>query len=441
MRDRRKRMTVLAGLTAVLASMFVAVAPTPASAATLCVEPTGASGCFTTIQDAVDNAAAGDTIVVRRGTYFENVVIPAGLDGLTIRNQGATRQIVLDPDAPNTGIGITVEADDVTIRGITIENGEDDGIYVAPIASGALIDRVTVTGPDENCIEIGGPDATVKNSSLIGCGADAINAINNIDNNADGLTIERNKIRNCDSDCIEVVADNVTVRTTVVQTADDGKGIVVRGDQMLIQSNRVSRTDDETYFLTCSLCTGGLVQGNLADFAADDEGFRIEADAPGLVVKQNKAINNGNAGFQIFGVGIRLERNLATGNGGDRFEHGFEISGSGHVLIRNIARDNHGDGFDLGTGTPASMITLDRNLAVNNTDDGFDVENGADVTLTRNRALSNFGVGFEVSMDATNTSLSNNTGSRNRTDFCDEGTGTVLVGNTFATVGACVIDD
>ncbi len=233
MRDRRKRITMLMGLTALVASMVVAVAPTPASAATLCVEPTGASGCFTTIQDAVDNAVAGDTIVVRRGTYFENVVVPAGLDGLTIRNQGATRQIVLDPDAPNDGIGLSIEADDVTVRGITIENGQVEGIRVASDVSGATIDRVTITGPDGDCVEVDGPDATIKNSTLIGCGGDAINAKTG---KADGLTIERNNIRNCDDDCIDVSADNVTVRTTVIQTADDGDGIIVRGDQMLIQS-------------------------------------------------------------------------------------------------------------------------------------------------------------------------------------------------------------
>lgn len=434
MRDHRKRAAVFAGLMAMLASIVVAVTPSPASAANLCAEPSGAAGCFTTIQEAVDNAVAGDSILVRRGTYFENVVIPAGLDGLTIRNQGSTRQIVIDPDVPNTGVAITIEADDVTVRGLTIKNGESSGIHITPDASGALIDRMSIGGTNADCVLVEGPDATVKNSTLVGCGSDGVEGVSS----ATGLTIERNRVTNCDADCINVTADEVTVRSNIVRTADDGSGIEVMGDQMVIRSNRVSRTDDDAYKLSCEPCTAGLVQANLADFAADDDGFEINADAPGLVVKQNKSLNNGNEGFYIRGVGIKLERNLAVGNGGDNGEHGFEVFGTGHELIRNTARDNHGDGFAFLAS--ASMIVVDRNIAINNIEDGFDVERASDVSLTGNRAINNLGVGFEVSDQAVDTYLANNTGTRNRVDFCDEGTGTLLGANKFGTTGACVID-
>lgn len=439
MRDCRKRWIALCGLMAMLASIVVGVTPSPASAANLCAEPNGVAGCFTTIQEAVDNASAGDNILVRRGTYFENVVIPAGLDGLTIRNQGSTRQIILDPDTPNTGVGITIEADDVTVRGLTIRNGESLGIHITGDASGALVDRMSIGGTNGDCVLVDGPDATVKNSTLFGCGSDGVEG----NPGATGLTIERNKINNCDADCINVDADGVTVKSNIIRTADDGAGIELTGDQMVVRSNRVSRTDDDSYRLRCESCTGGLVQANISDFASDDDGFSLYADAPGLVVKQNKSFYNGNEGFRVEGVGIKLERNLSVGNGGDNGEHGFQISGSDHELIRNTARDNHGDGFAIGGdgfSSLTSAITLDRNLAINNIEDGFDVESAADASLTRNRAINNLGVGFEISATAVDTFLANNTGTRNRTDFCDEGTGTLLGANKFGTTGACVID-
>jgi len=42
-------------------------------AATLCVNPTGSSGCQTTIGKAVTAASAGDTVQVAAGTYKEDV--------------------------------------------------------------------------------------------------------------------------------------------------------------------------------------------------------------------------------------------------------------------------------------------------------------------------------------------------------------------------------
>ena len=41
----------------------------PTRADTLCVHPTGGSGCYTTIQAAVDAALPGDTINIAQGTY------------------------------------------------------------------------------------------------------------------------------------------------------------------------------------------------------------------------------------------------------------------------------------------------------------------------------------------------------------------------------------
>src|SRR6185436_5922560 len=44
--------------------------------ATLCVNPGGTGGCFSTIQAAVNAATNGDTVNVEAGTYDEDVTIP-----------------------------------------------------------------------------------------------------------------------------------------------------------------------------------------------------------------------------------------------------------------------------------------------------------------------------------------------------------------------------
>jgi hypothetical protein len=48
-----------------------------AYAASLCVHPTGAGRCFTSIQAAVDAANSGDVIIVRPGKYVEQVTVSA----------------------------------------------------------------------------------------------------------------------------------------------------------------------------------------------------------------------------------------------------------------------------------------------------------------------------------------------------------------------------
>src|SRR6516165_4413264 len=75
--------------------LVIAIGPmfgvgTPQSfAATLCVNPGGTGGCFSTIRAAVSAASPNDTIKVAAGTYAEDVVIGKTLS-LVGSNQNTT---------------------------------------------------------------------------------------------------------------------------------------------------------------------------------------------------------------------------------------------------------------------------------------------------------------------------------------------------------------
>ena len=85
--------------------LLVGLIAIPAGAATIRVnsnDPTSdAGGCggrgnaCDTIQAGVDNAAAGDTVKISNGVYFENVTIPSGKDRMLV--QGG-KSAILDPD-------------------------------------------------------------------------------------------------------------------------------------------------------------------------------------------------------------------------------------------------------------------------------------------------------------------------------------------------------
>jgi parallel beta helix pectate lyase-like protein len=102
----------------------------PAAAWTLCVNPNGSNGCYSTIQAAVNNASAGEVINVEAGTYKEEVVI--GIP-LSLLGSGAGQSVI---DATNLAHGIFADGfdhpglADVTIAGFTVKNALYEGILV-----------------------------------------------------------------------------------------------------------------------------------------------------------------------------------------------------------------------------------------------------------------------------------------------------------------------
>jgi nitrous oxidase accessory protein NosD len=71
---------------------------------------------FPTIQAPINNASAGDTIYVRNGTYFEDVIVNKSVS-LIGENRNTT--II---DGNKTGNVLQVTADKVNVTGFTIQN-------------------------------------------------------------------------------------------------------------------------------------------------------------------------------------------------------------------------------------------------------------------------------------------------------------------------------
>lgn len=113
-------------------------APTPtlpAGGRTVTVAADG-SATHRSVQAAVDAAAAGDTVLVARGTYRETVNVPASKHGLTLKGAtGNAEDVVITYDnasgTPKPGGGTygtagsataTFTANDITVTGVTIQN-------------------------------------------------------------------------------------------------------------------------------------------------------------------------------------------------------------------------------------------------------------------------------------------------------------------------------
>lgn len=84
----------------------------------------GGSANFMTIQAAVDNATAGDIIIVRNGTYSENVKVNVNKANVTIRSEHGLANTIVQAAQP-TDYVFDITADYVCIRGFTVKGATD----------------------------------------------------------------------------------------------------------------------------------------------------------------------------------------------------------------------------------------------------------------------------------------------------------------------------
>jgi parallel beta-helix repeat protein len=113
---------------------------------TLYVGGTG-GGNYSKIQDAIDNASIGDTVLVYSDTYYENVIVDVSID---LIGEDKDNTII---DGGGNGITVSVTSDWVNISGFTVQNcGDSDfdaGVKIASNHTNISDNKITdcdVTG-------------------------------------------------------------------------------------------------------------------------------------------------------------------------------------------------------------------------------------------------------------------------------------------------------
>jgi photosystem II stability/assembly factor-like uncharacterized protein len=118
---------------------------------------------YPTIQVAVDAASPGDTIIVRDGTYIENVDV--NKDHLTIKSENGAGKTIVQAANPNEHV-FKVRASYVNINGFTVKGA---GIGVMSSFSCTIASNSIYSGEDHNGIEINfGGYHTIINNSITG---------------------------------------------------------------------------------------------------------------------------------------------------------------------------------------------------------------------------------------------------------------------------------
>lgn len=200
-------MKLKATITAVMVVMVALSAfAMPASAATITVNPDG-TGDYTTIQEAVDNAASGDVIQVEGGTYYETVYVSTS--DVTIESaNGETVNIVANK-----------------------ANGTDAFSYDSSITTAPTV-GANITEHDQNTTEV--------NTGATGAYATIQEAVNNTDS-GDKVVIAPgtyNESVNVTSDYLMFVSSDTTQNVTIdASNTTSGEALVLNDNTALVHDS------------------------------------------------------------------------------------------------------------------------------------------------------------------------------------------------------------
>ncbi|NQE55065.1 hypothetical protein C5S29_15930 [ANME-1 cluster archaeon GoMg3.2] len=329
---------------------------------------------YATIQGAVDNAAAGDTIIVRDGTYLESVKVNKRL---TIRSEnGPANTIVESPEGVNDHV-LTVTADHVHINGLTVKNatGKNEaeqynyaGLYISAHHCD-ITDNMAINNAYGFFLSESSKNRLINNvaSDHIGDGIYVTNSnYNTISNNTVKLN-RRYGIRLYSSHNNTVCNNDVS---------NNGYGIRLSGSHNnTIGKNNVQLNTYDGIFL----------------FYSNDNSF-----------VDNTANQNNQYGFFInASYNNTLINNVANANNYDGF--GLELVNN-HILINNRVNSNNKSGISL---TSSNRNLLEGNVASLNTEMGFYLVSSASNSLAGNKASANKKVGIHLE-NSGNSTLTDN---------------------------------
>lgn len=431
-------------LSILLIPIFSFFVLTQVFAATLCVESTGAHGCYTTIQAAVDASAPGDVIWVEAGVYYENVYI--NTPNLTVQGgvYGTGRRfwrqptwvlatnpedVIIDarPDAgcAGTGPGVWIDGvDNVTLRNLLVRHADyaavapfsgdniystgnyttvdtvhslsadDSGVYVDG-GNNATVKNCYFTANEYCAVEIDGDNATVQDNTMYNHYYEAVY----IDGNS--ALVTRNNIDVVDEDAIYIdYGDNSVVTYNTIRGVDGSGVYIYDGSHCTVSYNDISSTYADGIYLDYS--DYSTVSNNTIS-GCYDAGIYVEYDSNGFNTISNNTVQD------LYGPGIEVD------------DYDTTITGN---TVRNIY-DYEGMDVDCDGGT------ISNNHVEGATDyDGFYlcVDN---MTISNNVAEFNGEEGFDISGD--NNTIQNNTARHNGNDweggFDIDGDGNTISGN------------
>jgi outer membrane protein assembly factor BamB len=371
---------------------------------------------FRSINYALNQADAGDTLMIDAGTYGETVVVSKNGMSLVGSDSGPNGTVLNIGDSTSATAARGIEAtgvDNLTVRNLRVTNAytgiELIGVTQSRVSGVALLTNGNhavhlTSGSNYNIVR----NSYALRNSGIGFFSDASDSIvfrNNVsernqtgfsaDNTPSNTVFENNlAVENTGTGYyLGLNASNAVLRNNVA----NGKGVGTFGyessgstDNVLFEGNIAKNYSSSGYRLA-SVNNSRFV-GNVARLNTL-HGFMFFQSSENNSVKGNNARNNGGAGFYFNTVtGItRVAHNLSSGN-----EKGFRITDGNVRMTQNEITDNAHSQILLGTG--ASADTANKNIIKPGSSDTLVVNNAGAINFdfrrnwfgsTSNNTISN----------------------------------------------------
>lgn len=319
-----------------------------AVAGTLCVNPAGSHGCYSTIQAAVNHSSANGVVNVERGTYKEEVTI--GIP-LSLVGAAADKSVI---DATGLAHGIFVDGFDhpgleaVTIAGFTVQNANYEGILVVSAANVTIRDNrilnndktpgLSFTGAPTGCPGQPG-DGVYENDETGDCGG-ALHLIGTVSSIVSGNYVSGN-------------ADGVLISDETAESRDNLlTHNVIRNNPLecgIVLASHPPTGSHAPYFAPHY----GVDHNTVSDNVSADNGVKIGGSGVGLFsdgagpgrTSDNVIIHNKLTGNGLGGVALHTHVGPAFGAPADDM--------SGNMIIGNYIAGNLADQAD--TATPGSV--------------------------------------------------------------------------------------
>ena len=303
---------------------------------------------YTKIQWAVDAASEGDTIIVRPGTYIENVDVDKSLE---IRSYSQNPSDTIVKASSSNDHVFYVTADNVYISGFTV--------------TGA-------TGSGEAGIHL-------YNSNY--CRIENVNASNNYD----GIRLY------CSS-------NNIIANNTV--NSNDDTGIYLwSSNNSIITNNIISSNNYDgvwlDWFSSNITMANNIISSNYVD------GIYLWSSSNDIIAN-NTVSNNGN-GIFLQNSGKNIIANNMVSNNGDGIL--LYYASSKNIITNNIVSSNNGDGIYLWSHCSKNIIT--NNIVSSNNGDGIYLE-ASSKNIIANNTVSNNDYGIYLYESSKNIIYLNN---------------------------------
>ncbi|MEL4304424.1 NosD domain-containing protein [Methanococcoides sp. LMO-2] len=397
-----------------------------ASADTITVNnSTGTIANYTSIQDAVDAAINGDTILVYSGTYTEIVSVDKEL---TIESDSGNPDDTIVLITSPSNYVILVEENNVNINGFSVVGLNNNtgillsGVEGCTISDNVLSDNFAGIRLDHSSNNVvSGNNASLNNDTGIGLQDSSYNTLNdntanlNLDvgiwlsNSSNNMLSDNTANLNTEKGIGLLDSDDNTLDRNIVNLNTETGIDLLNSNNNIFDSNNVLNNSEGIILENSSI---NRLESNIVSYNLDD-GIFLENSSDNMLLS-NTANWNGNVSDDSAYAGIKLlysiNNTLSSNTVSWNDDTGIGLFDSNNnILNSNVLSYNLDDGIYLEN---SNNNTLSSNTASDNYY-GIRVVESSDNELLDNIADLNEHAGISVRQSSTTNTLSNNTANSN----------------------------